>query len=100
MMKKILTTLLCAIFTFSCLVFGGCNDESQDSLTLYAPDGAPALSVARLLDDKNIENISEGTFIISLFITSIFPVKKEKSIQVHTKRLGQRRLKKEKLLGE
>ena len=33
---------------------GECTDQTGGTLSLYCPDGAPALSVARLIDDKTI----------------------------------------------
>ncbi len=62
-MKKFLTLILSLILGLSVMAFSACKDDPTDppeaqTLSLYAPDGAPALSVARLLADKTIiENI-------------------------------------------
>jgi hypothetical protein len=53
-MKKIFNILLTFIF-ITTLLFTGCgkSDNNKDALSVYCPDGAPALSVAKILDDKN-----------------------------------------------
>ena len=78
-MKKFLTAffsamlLLSALFTFGC----GKNGQDKNKLDLYVPDGAPALSVARLLNDKgivedvNINVVSANT--IQTFVTGENP---------------------------
>ena len=57
-MKKFLIFVLTVIMGLTTFSFVACNDNSKQdssvSLSLYAPDGAPALSVARLLNDKEI----------------------------------------------
>lgn len=55
-MKKFLILLLSVIFAFSAVSLVGCKDDEPEqtdgaTLSLYCPDGAPALSVARLLND-------------------------------------------------
>ncbi len=54
-MKKIITLLLAiALSVTTVFAFTACGSEKDDAkFSLYAPDGAPALSVARLLDDEN-----------------------------------------------
>ena len=55
-MKRFLTLILGLIMALSVFAFTGCKggDNGDGNVTLYTPDGAPALSVARLLNDKNI----------------------------------------------
>lgn len=55
-MKKILTAILSAMLLLSALFAFGCGKKEQDKdkFSLYVPDGAPALSVARLLNDDSI----------------------------------------------
>ena len=49
-MKKILAgvlALLCSFFSFGCFNFGGAGED----LTVYMPDGAPALALAKLMHE-------------------------------------------------
>lgn len=52
-MKKLLALILAVITCFSVTSLVACK-ENDEKLQMYVPDGAPALSVARLLDDENI----------------------------------------------
>ncbi|MBQ3116655.1 MAG: ABC transporter substrate-binding protein [Clostridia bacterium] len=78
-MKKFLTAFLSAMLLLSALFTFGCGKNGQDKnkLYLYVPDGAPALSVARLLNDKgivedvNINVVSAST--IQTFVTGENP---------------------------
>ena len=56
-MKKILSIILTLVFTLCLSV--GCKPTNDDNttLSLYCPDGAPALSVARLIDNDNLVNV-------------------------------------------
>ena len=60
-MKRFLTNLVCVVMAVL-MVFGlaSCKKPQDDnSYTLYVPDGAPALSVARLLNTNNaVENLN------------------------------------------
>lgn len=52
-MKKLLTLLLsAATLVFAVLGFAACAPEEADAYLVYAPDGAPALSIARLMSDE------------------------------------------------
>lgn len=53
-MKKIITLLIAVALSLTAVfAFTACGSENDDAkLSLYAPDGAPALSVARLLNDE------------------------------------------------
>jgi ABC-type nitrate/sulfonate/bicarbonate transport system substrate-binding protein len=55
-MKKILNVLLALIFVVT-LSFTGCgkSNDKPNALSVYCPDGAPALSVAKLLADENAD---------------------------------------------
>ena len=49
-MKKLFSILLTLILTFALF---GCNEPNTTaSLEFYAPDGAPALSIAKFINDK------------------------------------------------
>lgn len=50
-MKKVLTSLLCAITLVVSLCFTACSPAEKGVVTVYVPDGAPALSIARLMDE-------------------------------------------------
>ena len=55
-MKKFLTLFFVLLLSLTTIfAFTACDKEKDDTTTysLYAPDGAPALSVARLLHDEN-----------------------------------------------
>ena len=47
-MKKILIALLCIVFPF---VAFGCNKDNQ-AVTIYAPDGAPALAISQMMSEN------------------------------------------------
>lgn len=49
-MKRLLTILLSALICLSVLIMGGCNEK--EFYTFYCPDGAPALSIAGFISDK------------------------------------------------
>ncbi len=72
-MKKLLALLLTFILAITQLSLVACNDEGDVKLSLYAPDGAPALSVARLIDDKSaVSNVEVKIVLantISTFVT-------------------------------
>ena len=59
-MKKLFSIFLAIILCFSTLCLGGCNiadlfgDNSNkgDKLSFYAPDGAPALAIAKFINDS------------------------------------------------
>ncbi len=53
-MKKFITLLLTIILAISSLTFFGCNnqDDGEKNLTFYAPDGAPAISIAKFIKDS------------------------------------------------
>jgi len=53
-MKKLLALILSLITIFSLSVFSACDNGDGVKLSVYAPDGAPALSIARLINDKDI----------------------------------------------
>ena len=57
-MKKFLTAILSVLLLMATLLTVGCGggsgDKNKSKLNLYVPDGAPALSVARLLHDRSI----------------------------------------------
>ncbi|MBE7061034.1 MAG: ABC transporter substrate-binding protein [Clostridiales bacterium] len=78
-MKKILTAILSALLMVTALFSIGCGGEEQskDKLSLYVPDGAPALSVARLLNDKelvaDVDINVVGASTIQTFVTGESP---------------------------
>ncbi len=79
-MKKLLTILLSAILTLTVAVgLTACSKPTQsgNALNLYCPDGAPALSVARLSEeDTAIENLKVNVVdasLISSYVTGEAP---------------------------
>ena len=58
-MKKIIIALMCAAaFCISALGLSACGNKTNGSITVYAPDGAPALGIANLLAGE--ENLGRG----------------------------------------
>ena len=53
-MKKIIALIVSLITVFTLTSFSACSKDNDGKLTVYAPDGAPALSIARLLNDKTL----------------------------------------------
>ena len=77
-MKRFLVLLLSlALIFMSALAFGCKKPEGDAKLSLYAPDGAPALSVARLLhDDKAVEGVDVKVVsanVIQTYVTGANP---------------------------
>lgn len=71
-MKKIITTILAAICIAAFAVgFTACGQKNVDNgdavkLSLYMPDGAPALAVAKLMyEDKTIENVKPEYSVVA-----------------------------------
>lgn len=50
-MKKILTLILTALIGIVSVFGISCAKDNPDSLTFYAPDGAPALAIAKFIND-------------------------------------------------
>lgn len=50
-MKKLLTLILTTLLSACALFTTACSDGSNEALTFYAPDGAPALSIAKFISD-------------------------------------------------
>ncbi len=78
-MKKLLTILLSVVFIFTAVSFTACSDEDNAKLSLYAPDGAPALSVARLLDDKEIIKDVEINVVLASTINTFVTGEEKKA---------------------
>ena len=60
-MKKIIIALMCAAaFCLSALGLSACGNKTNGSITVYAPDGAPALALARLMSGETdfVERVS------------------------------------------
>ncbi|MBO5328705.1 MAG: hypothetical protein J6B04_05990 [Clostridia bacterium] len=56
-MKKFLLTLLCALtLAFTAFGLAACTPAETGKISVYAPDGAPALSIARLMSDETLLN--------------------------------------------
>lgn len=72
-MKKLLALLLTFVLAIASTSLASCGDSKDVKLSLYAPDGAPALSIARLIDDKSIVSNVEVKIVmantISTFVT-------------------------------
>lgn len=52
-MKRFLVLLLSVMLCVVAIFSGGCNDESEQSYTFMAPDGAPALAISKLIYDND-----------------------------------------------
>ena len=61
-MKKLIAILLSIVSVFTVFAFSACGDKRNDftypTLSVYAPDGAPALSIAKFIADG--ENFVNG----------------------------------------
>jgi len=51
-MKRILTIILALAMSLVALLSVGCNKPTDGSLKFYAPDGAPALAIAKFINDQ------------------------------------------------
>ncbi len=53
-MKKLITLILTLILAVSSLTLGACadNGDGEKNLSFYAPDGAPAISIAKFIKDS------------------------------------------------
>lgn len=60
-MKKFLAIIVSIILLVSVCALCAC--QNTEEITLYVPDGAPALSVADIINDKAIANVSVQTVI-------------------------------------
>jgi len=78
-MKKFLTLILSAILAIFTLFMVACKDTPEGKLSLYAPDGAPALSVARLLDDETIIEDIDISVVSANEITSFVSGEEKKA---------------------
>lgn len=57
--KGLLSLLLVIVTMFSIVVISGCKDK-KEKIDVYVPDGAPALSIAKLInDDKNYTKVGK-----------------------------------------
>ena len=56
-MKKILTVMLALVLSVSAAGFAACGKDEGGKFTFYAPDGAPALAIAKFI--KENENFGE-----------------------------------------
>ncbi len=75
-MKKILTALLCALVSFG-FVLGACGKD-KDGVSVYMPDGAPALAAATLMNedgffDREVEYNVVNSALIHTFVTGERP---------------------------
>lgn len=51
-MRKVLTIFIsCLLFAVGVLTFAACGPQKEGTVSVYAPDGAPALSLARLMHE-------------------------------------------------
>lgn len=48
-MKKLIALILSVLSLATCFAFSGCKAPAPQTLTFYAPDGAPALAIAKLM---------------------------------------------------
>lgn len=71
-MKKFIALILSIISVFGITFIYGCN-ENEDNLSFYVPDGAPAISIAKFIYDKEkfgIDREIDYHVVSSLEITS------------------------------
>lgn len=78
-MRKLLSVILTTILAFTIIFSLGCNSQSDGELSLYTPDGAPALSVARLANDNTIINNLDINVVSANLITSFVTGKESKA---------------------
>ncbi len=52
-MKKLLSVILSALLVLSSFTMLGCNAKPEGKYTFYAPDGAPALAIAKFINDQD-----------------------------------------------
>lgn len=69
MKKKLCVVLIFALAAALACVFVACNKGTFPELSLYVPDGAPALSVAKIIKDGKIAD-SDGTQKINSHVTT------------------------------
>ena len=64
-MKKYLAILVAIVLLVSVYAMCACNDKENQlkEITMYVPDGAPALSVAKLINDKAVGDVKVSTVI-------------------------------------
>lgn len=68
-MKKVLFAILSIILCVAALCTASACDKGPE-LTLYVPDGAPALSVAKIINDGKIGDGSSGTRAVKTVVTT------------------------------
>lgn len=52
-MKKFFVTLVCAVLSALTIVgFTACNNQDDGKITVYVPDGAPALAISQLMSEN------------------------------------------------
>lgn len=67
-MKKLILSILIVIVAVAAVsTFAACNKGEE--LTLYVPDGAPAMSVAKIINDGSIGGSDFGSQKVTTFIT-------------------------------
>ena len=72
-MKRILVLMLSVMLTLVAIFSAGCNDESKQSYTFMAPDGAPALAIAKLINDNDYLGTGKEVNYSVLSSTQIMP---------------------------
>lgn len=76
-MKKLLSIIICVLFVCCATILNGCTETTSEVINISVPDGAPAVTVFKMLDEKgqiggydvNI-NIVSGSEEIASQITS------------------------------
>lgn len=51
-MKKFLTLFIAALTAMTSVFFGACSKDGSVTVSVYAPDGAPALAIAKFINDN------------------------------------------------
>ncbi len=57
-MKKAIAAILCVCAMLGILCFVGCKPTETDTISCFVPDGAPALSLAKIMDEGKIGNVN------------------------------------------
>lgn len=64
-MKKLLSLLLAAVTAAGLLVFSACTPKDDETIQIYMPDGAPALSMAQLMAEDSETDDTEYHVVAS-----------------------------------
>lgn len=72
-MKRFLVLMLSVMLCLVAILSTGCNNENEESYTFMAPDGAPALAIAKLINDNDNLGTGKSVKYSVLSSTQIMP---------------------------